>query len=285
MSARVTRRHAASRDALEGAITAIARGGLRDAAAGRRSAARARARRRARAAADRPRRCASQGRAVRAFQDAVRRRAVEREPVAYIVGRRGFRRLELAVDRRALIPRPETELLVECGARAAGGRARARRRHRQRRGRAGAASTSAPTSTSGGSDVSEGALELARANARAAGPGGALAARRPARTACPTSFDAVLANPPYVAESRARARSRPRSSATSPPGALFAGAGRARRDRAAASRQLARARARRGCVALEVGAGQAEAVAELMRDAGFERLALRAWTSRGSSGW
>jgi release factor glutamine methyltransferase len=50
--------------------------------------------------------------AVRAFQDVVRRRAIEREPVAYIVGRRGFRHLELAVDRRALVPRPETELLV-----------------------------------------------------------------------------------------------------------------------------------------------------------------------------
>ncbi len=40
-------------------------------------------------------------------------RRAAREPVAYIVGRRGFRRLELAVDRRVLIPRPETELLVE----------------------------------------------------------------------------------------------------------------------------------------------------------------------------
>ena len=55
------------------------------------------------------------GPAVRAFQDAVHRRAVEREPVAYIVGRRDFRRLELSVDRRALMPRPETELLVEAG--------------------------------------------------------------------------------------------------------------------------------------------------------------------------
>ena len=50
---------------------------------------------------------------VRAVQDAVRRRAVQREPVAYITGARGFRRLELAVDSRVLIPRPETELLVE----------------------------------------------------------------------------------------------------------------------------------------------------------------------------
>src|ERR1700684_3870201 len=55
------------------------------------------------------------GPAVRAFQGAVRRRAVEREPVAYITGRRGFRALELDVDRRVLIPRPETELLVEVG--------------------------------------------------------------------------------------------------------------------------------------------------------------------------
>ncbi len=47
------------------------------------------------------------------FADALRRRAGEREPVAYIVSRRGFRELELAVDARALIPRPETEHLVE----------------------------------------------------------------------------------------------------------------------------------------------------------------------------
>ena len=40
-----------------------------------------------------------------------RRRA--REPLAYILGEWGFRRLTLAVDRRVLIPRPETEILVE----------------------------------------------------------------------------------------------------------------------------------------------------------------------------
>ena len=39
--------------------------------------------------------------------------ASRREPVAYILGRKGFRHVELAVDRRVLIPRPETELLVE----------------------------------------------------------------------------------------------------------------------------------------------------------------------------
>ena len=56
---------------------------------------------------------AVEGPAVRAFQDAVRRRAVEREPVAYITGVKGFRRIDVHVDRRVLIPRPETETLVE----------------------------------------------------------------------------------------------------------------------------------------------------------------------------
>lgn len=50
--------------------------------------------------------------AARAIGERVRRR-VAREPVAYIVGRKGFRHIELAVDARVLIPRPETELLVE----------------------------------------------------------------------------------------------------------------------------------------------------------------------------
>ncbi|HEX2416076.1 MAG TPA: peptide chain release factor N(5)-glutamine methyltransferase [Thermoleophilaceae bacterium] len=50
--------------------------------------------------------------AARVLSENVRRR-VQREPVAYIIGRRGFRYLELTVDPRAIIPRPETELLVE----------------------------------------------------------------------------------------------------------------------------------------------------------------------------
>ncbi len=52
------------------------------------------------------------GAEARIFGGLVRRR-VAREPIAYILGRRGFHRLELRVDRRALIPRPESELLVE----------------------------------------------------------------------------------------------------------------------------------------------------------------------------
>jgi release factor glutamine methyltransferase len=39
---------------------------------------------------------------------------VQREPVAYILGRQAFRHISVSVDPRVLIPRPETELLVEC---------------------------------------------------------------------------------------------------------------------------------------------------------------------------
>jgi release factor glutamine methyltransferase len=50
--------------------------------------------------------------AARIMMASVRRR-VAREPVAYIVGRKGFRHIDLEVDSRVLVPRPETELLVE----------------------------------------------------------------------------------------------------------------------------------------------------------------------------
>jgi release factor glutamine methyltransferase len=50
--------------------------------------------------------------AARVIAERVRRRN-EREPVAYILGRKGFRNIELMVDRRVLVPRPESELLVE----------------------------------------------------------------------------------------------------------------------------------------------------------------------------
>jgi release factor glutamine methyltransferase len=50
--------------------------------------------------------------AARKIAEHVRRRN-EREPVAYILGHKGFRNIELKIDERALVPRPESELLVE----------------------------------------------------------------------------------------------------------------------------------------------------------------------------
>jgi release factor glutamine methyltransferase len=204
------------------------------------------------------------GSAVPAFQDAVRRRAVQREPVAYIVGRRGFRRLDLAVDPRALVPRPESELLVERAlaldrgiavldvGTGSGAVALALKDER-------------PDLTVSGSDISDDALDLARANARRLKLD-VRWLRADLLTGLPDEFDAVLANLPYVAESD-RARLAPEILRHEPPGALFAGADGLDAIRALLA-QLA-VTERVAFVALEVGAGQAPEVAGLARASGY----------------
>ncbi len=252
-----------AREALEGAITAIAAAGcetprldaevlLADVLGVTRE----------RLVTDRELRVA--GPAVRAYQSAVRRRSVEREPVAYIVGHRAFRRLELSVDRRALVPRPETELLVEAGldlpagsavldvGTGSGAVALALKQER-------------PDLDVWGSDVSEQALVLAAENGRALGlEVGWL--HSDLLDAVPDRFDAVLSNPPYVADGE-RASLAPEIVRHEPPRALFAGV-EGLDVIAALAAQLA-CRERVATVAIEVGAGQAERVAALLADAGF----------------
>lgn len=230
------------------------------------------------------------GPAVRAFQEAVRRRAVEREPVAYIVGRRAFRYLELVVDRRVLVPRPETELLVEVGLTLAPGT-----RVLDVGSGSGAVALALkherPELIVSGSDISAGALDLARANGERLG----LAVRwlhADLLDGVPGEFDAVLCNPPYVAEPD-RASLAPEILRHEPPGALFAGADGLDVIRRLA-RQLGGAEQGEGqgqqqgqeheqeqeheheqewsrvqLVALEVGAGQAPVVGSLLRESGF----------------
>ena len=205
-----------------------------------------------------------EGPAVRTFQNAVRRRAVEREPVAYILGRRGFRRLDLAVDPRALIPRPETELLVEVGL----GLPRGARVLDVGTGSGAVAlalKDERPDLLLTGSDLSEDALALARLNGERLGlevewlHADLLAG-------VPDEFDTILSNPPYVAES-ARASLAPEILRHEPSEALFAGPDGLDAIRALLAQVAARARVR--TVALELGAGQAPVVSELARAAGF----------------
>jgi release factor glutamine methyltransferase len=208
-----------------------------------------------------------EGPAVRVFQDAVRRRSRDREPVAYIVGQRAFRRLDVPVDRRALIPRAETELLVEIGLRLERG-ARVLDLGTGSGAVALALKDERPDLDVVGSDVDERALELARANGLRLG--------RQVRwlhanllAGVPEEFDALLCNPPYVAEHERRELA-PEILRHEPPGALFAGP-----DGLAVIRMLLAQVAERrdlGVVALEVGAGQAQAVAELMRASGLRAV-------------
>jgi release factor glutamine methyltransferase len=208
-----------------------------------------------------------EGPAVRAYQDAVRRRAVAREPVAYITGTKGFRRLDLRVDGRVLIPRPETELLVEAalglpaGARVAdvgtgsGAVALALKDER-------------PDLDVVATDSSAAALDVARANARRLGLD--VAFHHGDLLDGVGAVDAVLSNPPYVEDGAALA---PEITRHEPRAALFAGPdGRAVIDRLIAVAAASPAR----LLALEVGTGQAAAVAGALRDAGFPDVAVAA---------
>jgi release factor glutamine methyltransferase len=209
------------------------------------------------------------GPAVRAFQNAVRRRAVEREPVAYITGSRGFRHIELQVDRRVLIPRPETELLVEV-ALALPPRARVLDVGTGSGAIALALAYERPDLEITGSDVSEAALELARANGAWLGLG-VRWLNADLLDGVPDQFDAVLANPPYVAEGERLALA-PEILRHEPASALFAGLDGLDTIRLLLAELTTRERVR--FAALEVGAGQASAVAGLMNDARFETVRI-----------
>jgi len=194
----------------------------------------------------------------------VRRRAGLREPVAYIVGRRAFRNIELLADARALVPRPETELLVECAlslpcdARVldlgTGGGAVAL-----------ALASERPDLRVSASDISPAALELARANAARLG----LEVRwlqADLLDGVPDEYEAIIANLPYVGE-RERASLAPEIVRHEPPIALSGGPDGLTMIRALL-RQL-RERPRVDFLALELGAGQAATVRALTARLGF----------------
>ena len=211
--------------------------------------------------------------AARAFGAMVRRR-LRREPVAYILGRRGFRDLELAVDSRVLIPRPETELLVEVGVELAP--ARVLDVGTGSGAVALALAAELPDAEVLATDSSPAALALAAENAARLG----LAQRvRFEHGTLPDGkgFDLLVANLPYVAEGEWGSLA-PEIRDWEPREALLAGP-----DGLDAIRSLLDALGARDAeatptpdvVALEVGDGQAPTVEELMRGAGYKSTGVR----------
>jgi release factor glutamine methyltransferase len=216
----------------------------------------------------------------RRFGELVRRR-LRREPVAYILGRKGFRNLELAVDRRVLVPRPETELLVEVALEPRP--ARALDVGTGSGAIAIALADELPECEVTATDTSAGALEVARANAERLG----LAERvRIFEGTLPPvddpsserGYDLILANLPYVAE-RDWPSLQPEVTQWEPREALLAGP-----NGLGAYRSFIPECGRLSAfyvgltsttLAVEVGEGQASAVGELMRAAGFVDVETR----------
>jgi release factor glutamine methyltransferase len=204
----------------------------------------------------------------RASYEALIARRRQHEPVAYLVGHRVFMDLDLQVDERVLIPRPETEHLVESAI------AVAQRWPRPRVADIGTGSGAIaiavarhlPEAQIWAVDVSPGAIEIARSNARRLGvldritflTGDLLAP-------LPGPVDVIVANLPYV--SKAEYASLPAGIRRyEPRDALLAG-----HDGLSAIRALLRMAsaylAEAGIILLEIGAAQGDAATELARAA------------------
>ncbi len=205
----------------------------------------------------------------RAFQDLVRRRSTTGEPVAYLLGTKGFRHIDLLVDPRVLVPRPETESLVEAALPLADG-SRVLDVGTGSGAVALALKHERPALRVTGSDVSEDALAVARANRDRLGLDVELV-HADLLTGLGEDWDAILSNPPYIAEGDRAGLPRDVRD-HEPGGALFGG-----EDGLDVVRELLRqaAATRAPLLALEIGAGQSDVVRELVRDAGFHDVGAR----------
>jgi release factor glutamine methyltransferase len=199
-------------------------------------------------------------------------RREKREPLAYILGEWGFRRLTLKTDRRALIPRPETEIVVE-------------RALEHVRGIeepevldvgtgtgaiALAIADELPTARVTAMDVSDDALSLARENLELTGVNGRVRLVEHDLTSGlgEANFDLVVSNPPYV-EPDELPRLQPEVRDWEPHVALVA---------AGATEKLAQAATEAlrpgGWLVLEVAAGAGERVERLLSEVGFEDVRI-----------
>jgi release factor glutamine methyltransferase len=203
--------------------------------------------------------------------DAMVARRVGGEPLAYVLGHIGFRNLELRCDRRALIPRPESEGLIEHALRRMPGG------HRALDLGTGTGCLALALADEGrfdrivAADVSREALRLAAENAAATGHQLALV-QGEFGAALAGHFDLIVANPPYLTEAEyAGLDGSVRD--WEPRLALASGA-----DGLEATRQVLRDASRllaaRGWLVMELDSSRSALVAALAGDAGFHEVGV-----------
>lgn len=215
--------------------------------------------------------------------DALVARRCAGEPVQYVLGHWPFRSLDLLVDRRVLIPRPETEQVAEAALaaldevladRPAGHRGLAVDLGTGSGALALAIAAERPGTEVWATERSAGAVEVARANLAGLGMAGSRVRVvagswfEPLPAELAGAVDLVVSNPPYIGTAEPVARS---VVDWEPADALFAG------PTGLAAYEAIVPEARRwlapgGALVLELGAGQADDVAALADGAGFGRL-------------
>ncbi|UAK24115.1 peptide chain release factor N(5)-glutamine methyltransferase [Sphingomonas nostoxanthinifaciens] len=201
-----------------------------------------------------------------AFAGLVARRLAY-EPIAYIVGRRDFWTIELDVGPDVLIPRPDSETLIEAAIDHFGARSPARILDLGTGSGALllAALAHWPTATGRGVDASAGALAVARANAVRLGLADRAAIEPGDWSAgAAEDWDLILCNPPYVAAGNALP---PEVARHEPASALYAGPD-GLDDYRALVPQLRLADG--GVACIEIGFTQAAAVSELCKASGLQ---------------
>jgi release factor glutamine methyltransferase len=205
--------------------------------------------------------------------DGLMARRLAHEPVAYITGRKAFWTIELAAGPGVLIPRPDSETLIEAAVAHFGDRAPATVLDLGTGpGTLLLAALDQWTGATGlGVDASAEALAYARRNAEALGMAErAVLLRGDWAADIAERFDLVLCNPPYIAAGEALP---PGVRDHEPGAALFAGADGLDDYRVIAG-QLPRLIAPGGVACVEIGSTQAAAVSALFAEAGL-RVAVR----------